>query len=356
MKTQYRVIGLMSGSSLDGIDLAYCVFRHSITGWTFSLEHVACIEWDESIRTELQNATQLSGRELWHLHSRLGHYFGGKINAFIDRYALQAKVEFIASHGHTVFHFPEQQFTTQIGDGAQIAAVTGIPTVVDFRSKDVALQGNGAPIVPIGEQFLFQHNKLFLNIGGIANISYHSGESVIGFDVCCANQLLNYLSAQVGKPYDADGVLASTGTIQEDLLIQLNSLDFFSLPFPKSLDNGFSTNVLFPMLNAFNYSVADKLATCCEHIAMQLKESVVFVLDQSEPFFITGGGAFNHYLVQRIEAVTGRNVIVPETAIVNYKEALIIAFMGVLRWRNEVNVLHSVTGAKTDSVNGAIYY
>lgn len=356
MENIYRVIGLMSGSSLDGIDIAYCVFRKDGIAWTFTLEHTDCIEWDVAMRDELEQARQLSGKDLWHLHARLGYYFGEQVNAFITRNALDRKVDFIASHGHTVFHFPERHFTTQIGDGAQIAALTGVPAIVDFRSKDIALHGNGAPVVPIGEKYLFPSNRLFLNIGGIANIAYHQGESIIGFDVCCANQLLNYLSLQINKPYDENGTIASMGTVQQDLLEQLNRLTFFSLPFPKSLDNGFSKNELIPIINAFDYTVADKLATCCEHIAIQVKESIAFVLDKSEPIFVTGGGAFNRYLIQRIEAVVGRKVIVPNADVMNYKEALIIAFMGVLRWRNEINVLKTVTGAKANSVNGAIYY
>lgn len=356
MQTEYRVIGLMSGSSLDGIDIAYSVFSNSEKGWSFTLQHSACIAWDEDLRDELKVATQLSGKDLWHLHAKTGKYFGETIHAFVTRFALQEQVDFIASHGHTIFHFPEQHFTTQIGDGAQIAAVTGFPTIVDFRSKDIALHGNGAPVVPIGEKFLFSTNKLFLNIGGIANISYHNGESVIGFDVCCANQLLNYLSLQIDKPFDENGTIASMGLVRQDLLDQLNQLSFFTLPFPKSLDNGFSKHELIPIINTFDYSVADKLATCCEHIATQIKESTAFILDKQEPIFVTGGGAFNRYLIQRIEMLTKRSVVVPNADIVNYKEALIIAFMGVLRWRNEVNVLQTVTGAKANSVNGAIYY
>jgi len=356
MQMEYRVIGLMSGSSLDGIDIAYCVFSNNEKGWSFTLRHSACLEWDEILRNELKAATQLSGKDLWSLHAKLGKYFGEIINAFIARFALHQQVDFIASHGHTVFHFPEQHFTTQIGDGAHIAAVTGISTIVDFRSKDIALYGNGAPVVPIGEKYLFPNNKLFLNIGGIANISYHHGESVIGFDVCCANQLLNELSLQIDKPYDENGTIASMGVVRQDLLDQLNRLSFFSLPFPKSLDNGFSKNELIPIINTFDYSVADKLATCCEHIAIQIKESTAFILDKEEPVFVTGGGAFNRFLIERIELLTSRSVVVPNTDTVNYKEALIIAFMGVLRWRNEVNVLQTVTGATVDSVNGAIYY
>lgn len=356
MESQYRVIGLMSGSSLDGIDVAYCIFSNIDNVWTFNLAHTECIEWDEAIREELKQAIQLSGKDLWHLHTRLGRYFGEKINAFVARNGLNGQVDFIASHGHTVFHFPEQHFTTQIGDGAQMSAVTGLPTIVDFRSKDIALHGNGAPVVPIGEKYLFRANKLFLNIGGIANVSYHNADRIIGFDVCCANQLLNYLASNIDKPFDEHGAIAASGTVRQDLLMQLNVVPFFALPFPKSLDNGFSQTELIPIVDSYSYTVADKLATSCEHIAIQLNTSLQFVQDKTEPIFTTGGGAFNSYLLQRIEAVSNRKVAVPPADIVNYKEALVIAFMGVLRWRNEINVLRTVTGAKVNSVNGAIYY
>lgn len=348
-----RAIGLMSGSSLDGVDLAYCHFNETNGKWTYEIEVAHCYEFDETIKARLINATLLSGKDLWKLHADLGTYFGELIVRFQKDFLAEKKVDFIASHGHTVFHFPDENFTTQIGDASHISAVTNLPVVADFRSKDVALGGNGAPIVPIGEKYLFSDYSLFLNIGGIANVSIHQEDKIIAFDICAVNQVLNFLAQQKGKAFDENGDFARNGTINVDLLNELNALAYYQKAFPKSLDNSFSKEFVFPILQRYEISVEDKLCTYCEHIAVQLNNSLKGVKKTS--ILVSGGGAFNQFLLLRMEAVCGFTVVVPDAQAVAFKEALIIAFMGVLRVRGEVNVLKSVTGANRDSVSGGIF-
>lgn len=348
-----RVIGLMSGSSLDGVDLAYCSFEEKDGKWTYEIAAAHCYEFDDEIKKRLANATALSGRELMKLNADLGTYFGQLIVRFQKEFLNGERAELIASHGHTVFHFPDEHFTVQIGDPSHISAVTNLPVVADFRAKDVALGGNGAPVVPVGEKHLFHDYQLFLNIGGIANISIHDNDKIIAFDVCVANQVLNFLAQRKERAFDESGNLAKSGKINIDLLNELNTLAYYKKTFPKSLDNSFSKNEVLPILNRCNISVEDKLATYCEHIALQLRNSLRGFA--KTPLFVSGGGAFNQFLIQRIEDVCELEVLVPDKKIIAFKEALIIAFMGVLRVRNEVNVLSSVTGASRDSVSGGLF-
>ncbi|HEY0262485.1 MAG TPA: anhydro-N-acetylmuramic acid kinase [Chitinophagales bacterium] len=351
-----KVIGLMSGSSLDGVDLAYCSFEENNGKWQYSIEAAHCYEFDDKIKNRLSNATSLSGRELMKLNADLGTYFGELIVRFKNDFLGTKNVDLIASHGHTIFHFPEEKFTTQIGDASHISAITHLPVVADFRAKDVALGGNGAPVVPIGEKHLFADYSLFLNLGGIANISIHDGEKIIAFDVCAANQVLNFLAQQKGKAFDENGEIAKKGTVNSILLDELNSIFYYQKSFPKSLDNSFSKELILPILERYEIPIEDKLATYCEHIAIQLKNSLMLLQNQqASSLFITGGGAFNQYLISRIAAVCETKIEIPDAKIIAFKEALIIAFMGVLRVRGEVNILGSVTGANRDSVSGGLY-
>ncbi len=354
MQSSYSVIGLMSGSSLDGIDLAHVTFGFENGKWLFELGATDCIPYDNEMLIHLKNATATSGLELWQLHTDLGHYFGKKIADFITVHNI-ANVDFVASHGHTVFHFPKLKFTTQIGDGATIAASSKQKVICDFRSADIANGGQGAPIVPIGEKYLFPDYKLFLNIGGIANISIHSENKVIAYDCCVANQLLNHLASQKGMEYDKDGNIASSGNINEKLLHKLNAIPYHHQPFPKSLDNGFSKEVIIPIVESFAISIEDKMATANEYIATQIFNSIPTAQSEHQTILITGGGAFNKDLVSRISKKTNTKVYIPDEKVVQFKEALILAFMGVLRAQKKINVLCSVTGATIDTINGAIY-
>lgn len=363
----YRAIGLMSGSSLDGLDIAFVSLQEAGGKWTYEILQADCQPYDAEWVARLSNAVNLDALEYQLLHTAYGQYLGEQVNEFIDRYQLHHQVHLIASHGHTTFHLPQKKMTAQLGDGAAIAAVTGLPVVSDLRALDIAFGGQGAPIVPIGEKLLLPNYQFFLNLGGIANLSFKQPEKYIAFDVCPANRVLNMLAAKAGKLYDENGALAAGGELQNDLLEKLNELDYYKKDFPKSLANDFGTEIVFPLTNRDDMPVADALRTYTEHIAAQVGRAAAQLLANGKPvnehgqsysLLVTGGGAFNVFLVEKIrEQLRPLNIeaIVPDAQLVNYKEALVMAFIGVLRWREEYNVLSSVTGASRNSINGALW-
>ncbi|HEX8316186.1 MAG TPA: anhydro-N-acetylmuramic acid kinase [Flavisolibacter sp.] len=362
----YRAIGLMSGSSLDGLDIAFIEFVHNAGNWSFEIIAADCYEYSEDWQSRLQNATLISALDYQLLHSDYGHYIGKAVNRFINEKGLHYKVALIASHGHTTFHLPQKKMTAQLGDGAAIAAETGLPVVSDLRALDVAFGGQGAPIVPIGEKYLLKDYHMYLNLGGIANISFSHPERYIAFDVCPANRVLNLFAQNEGKDYDEAGTIASGGKVHADLLQKLNSLPYYRQPYPKSLANDFGTGEVYPLIASFSLSSQDALRTMAEHIVHQIKLSVSNwqVSNNHEPqtanskLLVTGGGAFNTFLLNRLsEELKELNVevMVPDQNLIQYKEALIMAFIGVLRWRQEYNVLSSVTGAERDSIGGAVW-
>jgi len=356
----YRAIGLMSGSSLDGLDIVFTELHENRGEWSFEILASACYPYSQEWQDKLKTATELSARDYQLLHTAYGHYVGAEVNRFIDEHHLHYKVGLIASHGHTTFHLPGQKMTAQLGDGAAIAAQTKLPVVSDLRALDVAFGGQGAPIVPIGERLLLKEYGMFLNLGGIANISFNTPARYIAFDVCPANRVLNMLVSKLGKEYDAGGQIAATGTVDETLLHKLNALDYYRQSFPKSLANSFGTDEVFPLIESANLSVENALRTYTEHIAYQIALSVEQQSSQaqSSKLLVTGGGAFNTFLIQRLSALVatyGVEVIVPDEKLVQYKEALVMALIGVLRWRQEYNVLASVTGAERDSIGGAVW-
>jgi anhydro-N-acetylmuramic acid kinase len=357
----YRVIGVMSGSSLDGLDIVFAELEESKAKWNYTINASVCYPYNDEWLEKLNTATSLSALDYLLLHSAYGRYLGEKINRFIEDFSLQHQVQLIASHGHTTFHAPAEGMTAQLGDGATIAAVTGINVVSDLRALDVAFGGQGAPIVPMGEKLLLSDYAFLLNFGGIANLSINSAGNYIAFDVCPANRVLNMLAQQEGKPYDEGGEMASKGEINSELLNRLNSLDYYSQNYPKSLANDFGINVIYPLIEATNLSVADALRTYTAHIVEQVVNAIVKINEPTSgtnQMLVTGGGAFNHFLVQQLsEAVKPSHidVILPEKQLIEYKEALIMALLGVLRWREENTVLSSVTGAVRSSIGGAVW-
>lgn len=356
----YRVMGIMSGSSLDGLDVVCVQLEEQQRKWQMEVLAAECLPFEGDWAERLQRATELSAKDHALLDADFGHYIGKQANAFIAKHDLHYKIALIASHGHTSFHLPPF-VTAQLGHGAAIAAETGLPVVTDLRSVDVALGGQGAPIVPMGEKLLWSAFPLLLNIGGIANLSVRLADQYIAYDICAANRVLNMLALQTGKAYDEGGQMAASGTVLPELLKTLNALAYYGKPYPKSLANDFGTDVVFSKLEVGRWKLEDILRTYVEHIAVQISKAVeqhAHDLEAQPVMMVTGGGAFNDFLVSRIRSHLEPmrvSVEVPDADVVNYKEAIIMALLGVLRWREEPTVMASVTGASRDSVGGAVW-
>ncbi|PTT38671.1 anhydro-N-acetylmuramic acid kinase [Chryseobacterium sp. HMWF028] len=341
-------IGLMSGTSLDGLDICLAEFEKK-NKWTFQILKAETLPYSEDWENKLRNSIHLSAEDLLELHSDYGFYLGQQVREFIQKHQFE-NINLVASHGHTVFHQPKKKFTLQIGDGRAIRLETGLPVIYDFRSQDVLMKGNGAPLVPIGDELLFQQYGACLNLGGFSNISMKSDEKRIAFDIAPVNIVLNYLAKKLQKNFDENGELAEKGRINESLLNQLNALDFYQHSHPKSLGIEWCNEHVFPALE--NIETLDALATFTEHAAQQIAN--VINEYHIKDILITGGGAYNSFLIEKIRSKTKSEVIIPEKKIINYKEALIFAFMGVLRMNNEINVLSSATGSSYDHSSGII--
>ena len=356
----YKVIGIMSGSSLDGLDICYTILEESRGEWKFDIQEAECRPYSEEWTDKLARAAQLDGGSFVRLHTAYGRFIGEQINQFVEKYSLQHKVDFIATHGHTVFHSPKEHTSFQIGDGASIAALTGLPVISDLRSLDVALGGQGAPIVPIGDKLLFGDFHYWLNIGGIVNITLQHQDKLLAFDVCTGNQALNSLAGAAGKEFDDDGKLARQGRLLLDVLGELNRQPYFQKLPPKSMSNDQAKALVFPVLSESPHHHLDLLRTVVQHIAEQVAEVIKRFPNPADPakMLITGGGAFNNFLVETIQAQVeplGVHVIVPYEQVVKYKEALVMALIGALRWREETNVMSMVTGSSRDSISGALW-
>ena len=347
MKT-YFAIGLMSGTSLDGLDICYAKFQN-ITNWEFEILKTETIPYSIEWKNRLQNAILLSAEDLLALDKEYGFYLGEKTQEFISKNNI-TDLDFIASHGHTVFHQPQRKFTLQIGDGRAIKLTTKKPVIYDFRSQDVLMGGNGAPLVPIGDELLFSQYDACLNLGGFSNISLQKNHQRIAFDISPVNVVLNYFAEKLGKNYDENGDFARNGAINFKILEELNTLTFYQKPAPKSLGVEFVNSEIFPLLK--DEIPENIIATFTEHIAEQIAK--VFNDNQLKTVLVTGGGTFNTYLLEKIRGKSQTELIVPDENIINFKEALIFAFMGVLRLRNEVNVLCSATGSSENHCSGIL--
>jgi len=351
MKTHYYVLGLMSGSSLDGMDLALCHFEKTPERWEYDVIAAQTYPYRDVLRLRLSTAIELSAYEFVKLDVELGTVMADTIHTFLS--GQPVKPDFIASHGHTTFHQPAIGLTAQIGSGAVIASHTGITTVCDFRTSDVALGGQGAPLVPIGDELLFGHYDACLNLGGFSNISFRQGGKRVAFDVSPCNMALNYLANRLGMDYDKDGKTARSGTMDQALLEQLNNLDFYRIQGAKSLGKEWFDSIFKPCLDKSKLSVADKLRTLTEHIAFQLAQSSAG--NKGETMLVTGGGARNVFLIERLRAIGTKEIVIPDEQTIDFKEAIIFAFLGVLRMRGEANCLSAVTGARGDCCGGAVY-
>jgi anhydro-N-acetylmuramic acid kinase len=339
----------MSGTSLDGLDLVAAEFWQSAGKWKFEIISAKTISYSKEWWHWLSNSPTLLGEKLIELHTKYGCFLGNETKRFIHESGFHPNL--IASHGHTVFHQPDLGFTFQIGNGADIAAITGITTVSDFRTGDVALGGQGAPLVPVGDKLLFSEFDFCLNLGGFANISYEENNRRIAFDICPVNFILNHFAEKQGLQYDKNGELGRKGKINAALLKKLNQLNFYQKEPPKSLGREWVEQVFNQELNNFKISDSDKLRTVYQHIAQQIAR----IAAGSGKMLVTGGGAFNNFLIELISNQTSVEIVIPTKEIVDFKEALIFAFLGVLKINGQNNCLSSVTGAKHDHSSGVIF-
>ncbi len=351
----YHLIGLMSGTSLDGVDLVHTrLTRNETVSWSFEILHAHTFAFTETLLDQLHSLSSLPGSQLMQLDHDLGTFFADCILEFISKNGIQKEqVDAIATHGQTVFHQPAKGFTTQIGNPAVIAVRTGIPTIGDFRTKDVLYGGQGAPLVPIGDTYLFRGEATaFLNIGGFANISFVENGVVKAFDVCPGNLPLNQLARAKGMNYDKDGLLAGKGELNYFLLDLLNSLEFYTQKAPKSLGNEWLENHFYPLLK-FDKDIENNLATVVEHIAVQIAK--ILEDHQLDSVMITGGGAKNPFLIERLKRYYKGRIVLPSEEIIDFKEALIFALLGALYLEKEPNCLASVTGASKDVCGGVLH-
>lgn len=355
VQESYNVIGLMSGTSLDGLDMACCQINKINNGWQFELLASDSISYNNEWLSSLKNAIHLPEEGLIELDKEYGKWLGLQTQEFIEKNDLA--VELIASHGHTVFHQPEKGITLQIGSGNQIANITGKKVVCDFRKKDVLLGGQGAPLVPIGDEHLFGQYTACLNLGGIANVSFRVNSQRVAFDIGMANMLLNYLANKLDKPYDKSGLLARSGKVDQVLLDKLNNLEYYQLPYPKSLGYEWFLSDVLPLFEACDTTIVDQLATAVEHETKQIGQVFSDLITEKGEILVTGGGAFNDFFIERLKYHTPEHlqVVVPDRKLVDFKEAIVFAFMGVLRLRNEDNCLKSVTGA-SENCSGGVFF
>lgn len=347
----YRCIGVMSGTSLDGLDMAACEFRNTSGKWDYSIRAAETLIYDDRRRQKLATAHALDGLALSQLNCDYGFYIAEALNGFIEQHQLNRSEYFVASHGHTIFHQPESFLTLQIGSGWHIAAATGMAVVCDFRTADVAMGGQGAPLVPAGDALLFSGFPACLNIGGFANCSFQRNAERIAFDICPANIVLNALMLETGKNCDFDGELGRSGRVDAALLHRLNSLPFYGEAPPRSLGREWVEKNIMPLLNESSLSLPEKLATYYQHIAVQIHSQ----LAGFSPVLTTGGGAHNRFLIESLNRLQPDAWLVPDTLLTDFKEAVIFAFLGLLRILGQDNVLASVTGAPRNHCSGSIF-
>ena len=348
IKKEVFAIGLMSGTSLDGVDLVYVKFLEEEVV-SFDILFSETVSYSKEWKGALQNAIHFSSDELLDLDCNYGKYLGALVSRFIDENKIE-KIDFIASHGHTILHQPEKGITLQIGAGKEIAKITNQKVVCDFRTQDVVLGGQGAPLVPIGDELLFSEYDYCLNLGGFANVSFKKDEKRIAYDICAVNIVLNKYAEALGFEYDNKGKIASKGTFLMQLEANLRMLDFYKTKPPKSLGLEWVQQEVFPRLEASKRKPEDLLRTYTDHIAWAIAK----VFPKGAKVLVTGGGAFNDYLISKIKRQKSLNIIIPSNALINYKEALIFAFLGMLKINNQVNCLKSVTGASKDHSSGVI--
>lgn len=349
----YNVIGVMSGTSLDGVDLAHIQFRINNQKWTFEILENETIPYSPNWVNRLKLAVDFSKAELEILNQDYTQLLASIISDFIKRHAI-SDLHAVCSHGHTILHQPQNGFTLQIGNLPEIASLIQQTVVCDFRVQDVQMGGQGAPLVPIGDRILFSEYDYCMNLGGFSNVSFEENNKRIAFDISPVNTVLNFYANQLGLNYDNKGLISRTGKTDELLLAQLNALDFYKKTHPKSLGFEFVKTTILPLIENFEITIEDKLRTFTEHVALQI---ALALPTKKGSLLITGGGAYNDFLIERVQSyLPEMKIIIPEAKILEFKEALIFALLGVLKLRDEINVLSSVTGAQKDHSSGVIFH
>ncbi len=349
----YYVIGVMSGTSLDGVDLAHIHFTISPGKWSFQILERETVPYSNAWVALLKRAVTFDDLELNKLNLEYTELLGNIIFDFIKRNKI-SNLDAVCSHGHTILHQPEKGLTLQIGNLPMLAKIVKQTIVCDFRVQDVQYGGQGAPLVPIGDRILFSEYDYCLNLGGFANISFEENGNRIAFDISPVNTVLNYYANQLGFDYDDKGKSARSGKLNAVLLNQLNNLDFYKKSIPKSLGFEFVREIILPLIENHDCTVEDKMHTFTEHVAYQIASALP---KKEGKLFVTGGGAYNDFLMERLTFLLPQiEIIIPDSTTLEFKEALIFALLGVLKLRNEVNVLHSVTGAKKDHSSGVIFH
>ena len=357
-KNYYNVIGLMSGTSLDGVDLSHIKFQLIDTKWTFEILESETIGYSQDWIDRLKTAVDFSETQLEKLNQDYTKLLASIISNFIEKHKIE-NLDAICSHGHTILHQPQNGFTLQIGNLPEIATLTHQTVVCDFRVQDVKLGGQGAPLVPIGDRILFSDYDYCINLGGFSNISFEQNSKRIAFDISPVNTVLNFYANQLGLNYDDKGQISRTGKVNTNLLNELNALDFYQQTFPKSLGFEFVKQTVLPLIESYSIAIEDKLCTFTEHVALQTALALDLFetrKDKKSRMLVTGGGAYNDFLIERIQSQLPEiKLVIPKSKILEFKEALIFALLGVLKLRDEINVLSSVTGAKADHSSGEIY-
>lgn len=351
-KESYNVLGIMSGTSLDGIDIAHIHFHNENKKWHYDILECETIAYTSEWLEKLKVAVDFSTNELAKLNEDYTFLLGNTIKSFIKKHKLN-NLDAVCSHGHTILHQPQNGFTLQIGNLPEIAEIVGVTVVCDFRVQDVKLGGQGAPLVPIGDRILFSEYDYCLNLGGFSNISFEQNGKRIAFDISPVNTVLNFYANKLGLAYDDKGKIARSGETDLNLMEELDALSYYQKPFPKSLGFEYVKTVVLPLMESYDISIEDKLHTFVKHIA---KQTAFALPDRSGKILITGGGAYNTFLLESMQNyLPEMNLVVPDAKTLEYKEALIFALLGILKLRKEINVLSSVTGAKKDHSSGVVF-
>jgi anhydro-N-acetylmuramic acid kinase len=352
MEIVYTLMGLMSGTSLDGLDVAICSFKEKKDIWSYKILFAKTIPYDKIWKERLAKAHKLSSNELINLDRQYGNFLARVINEILDETGLKPQI--VASHGHTVFHVPSQGYTFQVGYGANISAGTGLPVVCDFRSTDIALGGQGAPLVPAGDKLLFTEYDSCLNLGGFANISFDIDGQRNAMDICPVNIILNRFANSYGCEFDKNGNIGRKGKTNSALLSNLDDIDFYKSEMPKSLSREWLEGVFIPLTDSAGCSEQDKFHTVYQHIAKQIGKIIEDF--NIEKVLVTGGGTYNGFLMELIGKLTNARIIIPDKNTIEFKEALVFAFLGLLKSLNRINCYASVTGARSDSCCGVMYF